>query len=255
MSKVTTLDYFEYQAKSGIWGSLYNPRNSSSYPFIVRFNKSIDLIESIKNKTVLDLGCGTGVLIPYVNKNGGKYIGIDISQNMIDEVKKEYSELIESKEVSIHHTDIANFIVPDNVDIIIGLGFIEYFNNPQSIIDKLYEQLPKGGQLIFSFPNFNSLDYFSLMLFAPIRYIIRTLSGKSTSQPPRTLWNKNMAKKLFENSGFKEQELSAYNINIFAYPFTKISMRFVNFFSRIFEYSSLSKVVFFATGFIISGKK
>ncbi|MCH8329780.1 MAG: class I SAM-dependent methyltransferase [Bacteroidetes bacterium] len=106
MGELTTLDYFEFQAKSGIWGSLYDPKNPASYPFIVRFKKCVDLMDPIENKIIVDLGCGTGVLIPHVIQNGGKYIGVDISQNMIDVIKEEYSSLIESKKVSLYYGDI-----------------------------------------------------------------------------------------------------------------------------------------------------
>ena len=249
------LDYFESQAKSGAWDSLYNPKNPGSYPFIIRFKKGIELLHSIDGKTVLDLGCGTGVLIPHIVENNGFYIGVDSSQNMLDVIKKQYSSLVESNKIKLFSQDIRNFETPDKIDIVVGLGFIEYFDNPEIILKKLYEFLPQGGQLILSFPNFNSLDYFSVRFFSPFRFLLRKISGKSTHQPPRRMWNIKFAEKLFLNAGFNNIKLVNYNVNIFAYPFTKISMRFTNFWAKKFEYSKLSTIHFFASGFIVSAVK
>ena len=77
------LNYFETQAKSGDWESLYNPQNPKSYPFIIRLQKTLNLLEDIDNKKICDLGCGTGVLIPFILKKNGNYTGIDFSKKML----------------------------------------------------------------------------------------------------------------------------------------------------------------------------
>jgi len=255
MNDQEILGYFESQAKSGEWDSLYDPKNTKSYPFIIRFKKSIELMKPIEGMTVLDLGCGTGILIPHVINNKGSYMGLDSSENMLDVVKKKYPALIESNKIKLFSDDIRNFEPSQKIDVMIGLGFIEYFDDAESVIRKLYQFLADRGQLILSFPNFNSLDYLSLRLTSPFRYLLRKISGKSTHQPPRRLWNQKMAKKMFLNCGFKNIKSVNYNVNIFTYPFTKISMGFTNFWARKFEYSKLSSKDFFATGFIISGEK
>ena len=83
MNNKDILSYFENQAQTGHWDALYNPENPVSYWFIIRLQKAIRLIQSFDNKNVLDLGCGTGVLIPFVINDNGKYVGIDISEKML----------------------------------------------------------------------------------------------------------------------------------------------------------------------------
>lgn len=49
----------------------------------------------LKNKTILDIGCGLGDLYGYLSKNvpgSFKYIGIDISRSVIEDAKKKYNE-------------------------------------------------------------------------------------------------------------------------------------------------------------------
>lgn len=47
-------------------------------------------IKQAKNKRILDLGCGTGDLIKFLNPS--EYIGLDINQNFIKIAKKKYPD-------------------------------------------------------------------------------------------------------------------------------------------------------------------
>ncbi|MDP8230789.1 MAG: class I SAM-dependent methyltransferase [Candidatus Gorgyraea atricola] len=249
------LTYFEDSAKAGRWNSLYNSKNPLAYSFIVRLQKTITLACSFQNKKVLDLGCGTGILMPLVIDAGGQYIGLDASRKMLDEIKRIYPNYINKDEVSLIFGDIRKMRLPDNLDIMIGLGFIEYFDNPEELIQRLYNKLPIGGRLIFSFPNFQSLDYISVQSLMLFRYLARRIFGKSLHQPPRRLWDLKSAKRLYVNAGFKSLVSVNYNVNVFAYPVTRILRIFTNFWAKRFEYGKLSKCSFFATGFLISGEK
>ena len=75
--KNEVLNFFEKSAKMGNWDSLYNPNNPRSFSFIIRLQKTLNLLENIENKKICDLGCGTGVLIPFILKKKGNYTGID----------------------------------------------------------------------------------------------------------------------------------------------------------------------------------
>lgn len=250
----TVVNYFQDQAKKGIWGGLYDKSNPASYPFILRVEKCISLLDDVDGKRILDLGCGTGILLPHVIENGGEYIGLDISDNMLEKLKDSYLK-DPDKNVEIILGDIQDVELPINIDYAVGLGFIEYFPIPEKIADKIYSSLNRDGCLILSFPNFNSLDYFVLRLFTPLRYLARKLTGKQTVQPPRKLWNSSSAIKLFEDSGFKKIKVINYHINVLPYPFPRIAPRLVNAVGKKVEGSILSKYSFFATSFIVVGEK
>jgi SAM-dependent methyltransferase len=203
----------------------------------------------------MDLGCGTGILLPHVINGGGNYVGVDMSDNMMDELKGHYSDLMDGERIKLILGDIREIKLPDQVDVAVGLGFIEYFDKPDLIVQKIRSSLADNGELILSFPNFGSLDYFSLRLFSPFRWLVRTVLGKKTIQPPRTLWNVVNAKELFEKNGFKDIQIVNYNTNIVAYPFTRIMPRFTNSLGKILENSFLNNFSWFATSFIVVGKK
>jgi SAM-dependent methyltransferase len=255
MQKDKILKYFESLAKNGGWDSLYDPRNPKSYSFIVRLKKSLDLLDGIENKTVCDLGCGTGVLIPFILERGGNYIGVDNSENMLDQIRVNFSKELQVNKLMLIFSDFENLLLENKCNVLIGLGFIEYFNEPEEILKKTYEMLPEGGQLILSFPNFFSLDYFLLKLLAPFRFGVRLITDKGTPQPPRKLWTIKKTKKIFLDTGYKDLKIVNYSINFFFYPFSRFFPEFCNYISKKLEYSFMARFSFFSTGFIISGRK
>ena len=74
------LNHFEHQAKVGKWDSLYDPKNPESFSFIVRLQKTLNLLKDVNNKKICDLGCGTGILSIFSAQAGAKHVyGIDNS--------------------------------------------------------------------------------------------------------------------------------------------------------------------------------
>ena len=249
------LNYFEKEAKDGSWDSLYNPKNPRSYPFIIRLQKTLNLLGDINNKKICDLGCGTGALTPFVLKKGGNYTGIDFSEKMLDFMRTTYSKEIAEKKIDLILSDFKNFDESKSFDVFVGLGFIEYFDDPEKIINKLYKILPKGGHLILSFPNSKSLDFLILRLLKIFRIIFKKIFKPDHKNPPRKMWSKKNAKKMLEDVGFTKFHIVNYYVNLFAYPITVVLPSFSSFMAKRLEFTWLSKIDFLVNGFIISVKK
>ena len=211
------LNYFETQAKSGDWESLYNPLNPKSYPFIIRLQKTLNLLEDIDNKKICDLGCGTGVLIPFILKKNGNYTGIDFSKRMLDTIRSKYQKEINDKKVDLLLSDFKNLDQTRKYDILIGLGFMEYFDEPKKIVKKLYNIIPNEGRIILSFPNVNSFDFLTIRLLTILRIIIKKFLKLGQNNPPRKMWSKRSAQKLLKETGFINFKLENYYINLFAF--------------------------------------
>jgi ubiquinone/menaquinone biosynthesis C-methylase UbiE len=82
------------------------------------------LINTVENSTVLDLGCGLGHQIQYLLEHKAKeIIGVDISENMIAEAKKR----IRSKKVLFFCQAIEDFkIEKETFDIILSSMTLHY---------------------------------------------------------------------------------------------------------------------------------
>jgi predicted TPR repeat methyltransferase len=109
-------------------------------------------------KTILDLGCGTGLLGNNINSKDIILYGVDISSKMLKKAERRgmYHKL--------YNKDIEEFF--DNCttkfDIIVALDVFIYFGNIGKLLIKLKHHLHKGGVLIFSTESNTVIDSFSI---------------------------------------------------------------------------------------------
>ena len=124
----------------------------------------------ITNKTVLDIGCGFGDLIPYLDNRFSsdyQYIGIDIAEKIISEAKKNFSK----KNRNFITGDLLTLEIP-NVDIAILSGALSFKREgiekyANDTIDKMYKLSNEVACLNFmttkkSKFNFSSCNIFCL---------------------------------------------------------------------------------------------
>tara|TARA_B100000780_G_C21096525_1_gene442282 strand:- start:161 stop:769 length:609 start_codon:yes stop_codon:yes gene_type:complete len=126
-------DLYGNDIKTVGWGD----EQSQNLRFDMLF-KDID----ITNKIVLDIGCGFGDLIPYLDNRFSsdyQYIGVDIAEKIISEAKKNFSK----KNRNFITGDLLTLEIP-NVDIAILSGALSFKREgiekyAINTIDKMYK--------------------------------------------------------------------------------------------------------------------
>jgi len=117
---------------------------------ISRFEAVMDMIGDVKGKTILDVGCGSGIYSVYLEKNGAEVNGIDFSSSMISLAIKNAK-----KENSGATFTVSDFLdCPDSLtyDFLLFVGFFDYLK--KSILPLFLNKavnLTKGG-IIATFP-------------------------------------------------------------------------------------------------------
>jgi len=105
----------------------------------------------IKNKTVLDAGCGTGIFsIIFANNGAAKVTGIDISEgslNTAQNLKKKFA----LGNVEFLKEDMLHLPFPDeNFDIVWAWGTVHHTTDPFQAINELIRVLKKDGSLLLA---------------------------------------------------------------------------------------------------------
>lgn len=115
-----------------------------------RLRTAIDLLSPrSKGKTVLDLGSGIGHLgFALIEKDCGRYIGIDISEEAVKECSKRAESVGLSDRMEFICADIATMEQFPNADISVGLGLLDWFN--LSEVDTIFSKL-RGRKILFTF--------------------------------------------------------------------------------------------------------
>ena len=106
------------------------------------------LLPDLKDKTVLDMGCGFGRnCMDFVQRGAKKVTGIDISENMLAVAKTENAdENIKYMRLDIENIDKLNL----KFDFIYSSLAIHYIADFNSLIEKIYNILSDDGIFLFS---------------------------------------------------------------------------------------------------------
>jgi len=106
------------------------------------------LLKNVKNKKVLDLGCGTGRHTRILKRRGAKVWGIDLSPKMLEIAKSEIKD-VDFKVGTVYKLPYkSNFF-----DIIVAGLVIGYFKNLDKAFKEIHRVLKKNGIFVFSLTN------------------------------------------------------------------------------------------------------
>lgn len=118
----------------------------------------IDNMELYKDKSVLEIGVGTGRLAVRVALLCGKFCGIDISPKTIDRAKE---NLAEYRNVTLLCGGFLNFPFDSKFDVIYSSLTFMHIEEKQKAISKIAELLNNNGRFVLSIDKNQSefIDY------------------------------------------------------------------------------------------------
>lgn len=119
-----------------------------------RVSSILDLARVGKGMDILDLGTGTGVLIPYLSRLVGKtgsVRGIDISDGMLACAREKYGKLAN---VSFEKLDFENDLLEGEYDMIFLYCVYPHLHEPYDTLRWLKKvNLREGGRIVIAFPS------------------------------------------------------------------------------------------------------
>lgn len=104
------------------------------------------------NASILDVGCGNGVISRHLGRFGFKVTGIDVSEKAIDKAQS----LNQFSNVKFMIKSAEDLIAEGiKYDAIICSEVLEHLNDPDALLDVLNKSLSRNGKLIITVPNGN----------------------------------------------------------------------------------------------------
>jgi 2-polyprenyl-6-hydroxyphenyl methylase/3-demethylubiquinone-9 3-methyltransferase len=167
----------------------------------------------LKNKDVLDIGCGGGILAEALTQRGANVTGIDMAEMSLGVARMHLHEsqleidyqLITAEAFSEDHAG--------EFDVVTCLEMLEHVPDPESIVASAAKLLKPGGHLFFSTINRNPKSFALAIIGA--EYILNMV-------PKGTHDYKKLIKPSELASALRANELSLLDINGITYnPFTK----------------------------------
>ncbi len=126
---------------------------------VVEFLNNIEL----KNKKVLEIGCGYGSLSVYMAKKGAKVTGIDISSEAIKISKRNAS--LNGQKIILKQASGENISFKDQFfDLVVCCETLEHIPNYKKVIDEIIRVTKNSGNIIITTPNSFNLRGFYLRI-------------------------------------------------------------------------------------------
>jgi ubiquinone/menaquinone biosynthesis C-methylase UbiE len=120
-----------------------------------RFEYTIHHSEPIRNRTFLDVGCGTGRYSIALAKRGARQVtGLDIAENMVQASRDNANAHGIEKKCEFFLSDILRYHPDNKFDVTIGIGLFDYVREPIPVLRKM-RQLTRD-KVVLSFPRRNT---------------------------------------------------------------------------------------------------
>lgn len=128
---------------------------------------------SLQDKTILDVGCGGGILTESLAQAGAQVIGIDVSEKALAAAQEHQFQ----NQLNIAYykktAEEFNTLHSEKFDVITCFELLEHVPNPVSLITACAQMLKNDGHLFFSTLNRTLKGYLFAILGA--EYLLRLL--------------------------------------------------------------------------------
>lgn len=120
----------------------------------VRIRSILSKLPINKGMNILDLGTGTGVLIPYLSSMtgaDGHVTGIDLSEGMLSLARNKFGNL---PNVEFMRLDFEEEQIPGKYDIVLLYCVYPHLHSPAATMEWLFKMnIKEGGTIVIAFPS------------------------------------------------------------------------------------------------------
>ena len=102
-------------------------------------NTILDNAKVLDGISLLDIGCGTGVLFPFYLERGADVTAVDLSPEMVKIAKSKFPQ------VNVICSDAENISFDKQFDAVMIYNAFPHFPEPQKVIENLSKALNSGG--------------------------------------------------------------------------------------------------------------
>jgi ubiquinone/menaquinone biosynthesis C-methylase UbiE len=149
------------------------------------------LIKYCRNRTVLDLGCGTGEYINEVNEVACRVIGVDLSLNMLI-----YLKSCDPNSIVVNGSAY-RLPFPNNIfDVVYSIGVLEYIQ-VMPVLQECLRVLKPNGTLVLTTPNRHSAR----------KLVLRWLRRKNPRQSQAAYYSREQCIMFLSSAGYQIEEI------------------------------------------------
>lgn len=182
-----------YRLERSRWSRWFNKifRKAIFERYDITFREADD----VSGKTVLDVGCGSGVYsVDFARRGAARVVGIDFSENMLRIARHEAERHGVTERCEFIHANFLDATLPREFDVAIAMGVFDYLPEPAPFLRKMASVT--RGHLIASFPGHSRIR-------EPARRLRYAVSGRGAV----FFYSEDDVRRLAEEAGVRVRQL------------------------------------------------
>ena len=106
----------------------------------------LSLVDLKPGDSVLDLGCGTGVMIPfYLAAQAGKIVAVDVSEKMVERAREKFGN---EPSVELRASDALSLDESERFDAVVIYNAYPHFFEKVALVEKVHRLVKTGGRFV-----------------------------------------------------------------------------------------------------------
>lgn len=187
--------------------------------------KYINNAVCLANKTVIDVGCGGGILTESMARLNAKVTGIDLSEAALQVAKLHSIETNLTIEYLQTPVEAIAEDRPEQFDVVTCLEMLEHVPDPASVVSACAKLVKPNGHVFFSTLNRNVKSYFLAILGA--EYFLKLLP-KNTHDFAKFILPSELAQ-WARRAGLRIMDMQGIHYNVFTKKFSLVKDISVNY--------------------------
>ena len=181
-----------------------------------------DLYKEIKiqkGSNVLDIGCGSGALLPFLSDkvgNSGLVHGVDISNPLLELAKKYHCA---KENITFLNADAQSYNFKSlNYDNVVSRFGVMFFADPMAAFKNIRSSMKNNGKLNFvCWSKLEDNDFFVMPLKIVLRHLNKPLPTPSKLPGPLSFSDPDHTEHILKSSGFKSVAIKTVKTKMINY--------------------------------------
>src|SRR5580704_7158055 len=125
------------------WNSSYTAEPIAAEEMRIWAEETVARVRLLKARRVLEVGCGTGLLLTRLAADCDSYVGLDFSTEVLTQLRKYLAERTDLGHVQLRQgmAHELSFVNDDSVDLVIVNSVVQYFPDMDYLLDVLGEAM------------------------------------------------------------------------------------------------------------------
>jgi ubiquinone/menaquinone biosynthesis C-methylase UbiE len=151
------MDNETYYDKFAAWYE--NERHDGYHAFIDRLETDL-ILPHARQSDVLEVGCGTGLILQKVAKVANRAVGMDLSAGMLEKARERGLEVVKANATDLPFDD-------NSFDLVYSFKVLAHVEDIDTALREMARVTRPGGRLVLEFYNRLSLRYLAKRLAGP----------------------------------------------------------------------------------------